>query len=115
MAQKLTINFDREVQKNAKATSEMETKDRVIYNLSRETVKATKAAMTLIQAGYPEAAFCAWRTIFEIWVNAQYIAAKNPKVAERFKEAGLMNHLSRVAPDSEQLEGMKNKWTSRQL
>ena len=115
MAQRLTIKLDREVHRRAKSGSKRETKDWVIYNLSRETVKTTKAALTLIQAGFPEVAFCTWRTIFEMWVNAQYIASKNPKVSERFIEAGLMNHLSRVAPDSKELEEMKGRWTSRQL
>lgn len=115
LAQKITIKLDKEVQRRAKSTTETETKNLVLNRLSRQTVKTTKAAMTLIQAGFPEAAFSAWRTIFEIWVNAQYIECKNPKVAERFIEAGLMNHLSRVAPESNQLQRMKDRWKSKQL
>ena len=115
LAQKITIKLDREVQRRGESRSKLETKDLVIYSLSRQTLKTTKATLTLIQSGFPEAAFCAWRTIFEMCVNAQYIATKNPKVAERFIEAGLINHLTRVDPDSEQLQKIKDKWIARQL
>ena len=115
LAQKITIKLDREVQRRGKSASKLETKDLVIYCLSRQTVKTTKATLTLIQSGFPEAAFCAWRTIFEMRVNAQYIATKKPTVAERFIEAGLINHLIRVDHDSEQLQQIKDKWIARQL
>ena len=76
LAQKITIKLDREVQRRGESDGELETKDLVIYSLSRQTVKTTKAALTLIQSGFSEAAFCAWRTIFEMRVHAQYIAKK---------------------------------------
>ena len=115
LAQEITSKMDKEVQRRTQANAELGPKDQVINSLSRQTVKTTKAALTLIQAGFPEVAFCLWRTIFEVRVNAEYIEGKTPKVAERFIEVGRMNHLSRIDPESEELQTIKKKWTSRML
>ena len=115
LAQKITSKMDKEVQGRTQANAELGPKDQVINSLSRQTVKTTKAALILIQAGFPEVAFCVWRTIFEVRVNAEYIEGKSPKVAERFIETGRMNHLSRINPESEELQTIKEKWNSRML
>ena len=80
LAQKITVKLDKEIKRRGAASSELDTRDLVIYSLSRQTLKTIKAALTLIQSGFPEVAFCAWRTIFEMRVNAQYISKRNPRV-----------------------------------
>ena len=90
-------------------------KQLVVNRLSLNTIGTTKAALSVIQAGFPESAIREWRTLFEIRVNAAYIAQKNQKVARRFIEWGRMNELSRTEPRSEQLRRMKSKWNLKKL
>ena len=88
---------------------------RVIHGLSRQNVKSVKAALTTLQDGFPEAAICNWRTIFEIRTNAGYIWVKNPRVAERFMEWGRINHLRRTQPESPELQQLQQKWQDKKL
>ena len=90
-------------------------KVRVIHGLSRQTVKGVKAGLTTLQDGFPEAAICNWRTIFEIRTNAGYVWVKNQRVAERFMEWGQINHLRRTHPESPELKQLQKKWEARKL
>ena len=87
----------------------------MIRSLSFSAIKTTKAAISNLQAGFPESSIRDWRTLFEINVNASFIAKRNPKVAERFIQWGLMNELSRTNPTSAKLKEMKREWASRHM
>lgn len=115
LAEKIISLMD-DVVREIPSTRDMDDpKARVIHGLSRQTVKNAKAALGVSQDGFPEAAICIWRTIFEIRVNAGYVSEKNPRVAERFMEWGRMNHLRRTQPESAELQRLEHKWKSKQL
>ena len=81
--------------------------------LAHQTIKSTKASLTLIQSGYPEAALCTWRTLFELRVNAGYIRDKNPEVAVRFKEWAEIAQMRRLDPKSDNLKQIEGKWQGK--
>ena len=115
LAEKVIALMD-EVVKEIPSKGDMDDpKVRVIHGLSRQTVKSVKAALTTLQDGFPEAAICNWRTIFEIRTNAGYIWVKNRRVAGRFMEWGRINHLRRTQPESPELQQLQQKWEARKL
>ena len=115
LAEKITAMMDKSVKSIPSARDMDDPKVRVIHGLSRQSVKNTKAALTMLQDGFPEAAICIWRTNFEIKTTAGYIEVKNLRVAERFMEWGRINHLSRTHPESPELQQLKQKWKARKL
>ena len=88
-------------------------KTRVLSGLACQTIKSTKASLTLLQSGYPEAALCIWRTLFELRVNAGYIKDKNPEVAARFVEWAEIAQLRRLDPRSDNLKQIEEKWQGK--
>ena len=115
LAEKVIALMD-EVVKEIPSKGDMDDpKVRVIHALSRQTVKGVKAALTTLRDGFPEAAICNWRTIFEIRTNAGYISVKNRRVAERFMEWGRINRLRRTQPDSPELQRLQQKWEAKKL
>ncbi|MDE0344044.1 MAG: DUF5677 domain-containing protein [Deltaproteobacteria bacterium] len=115
LAEKITAILDESVKTTALTSDMSDPKTRVIHGLSRQTIKNTKAALTMLQDGFPEAAICIWRTLFETRVNAGYIDKKNPRVAERFIDWATINYLDRTQPQDSGLQALREKWRNRNM
>lgn len=115
LAENMIATMDEAVKEIPSKADMDDPKTRVIHGLSRQSVKNTRAALTILKDGFPEAAICIWRTNFEIRTTAGYIAEKNRRVAERFMGWGQMNHLSLTHPESPELQQLKRKWKARKL
>ena len=115
LAQEMTSAMEDEVRRIGPGDAFQGPEQLVINRLHLNMIRTTKAALSMIQAGFPESALREWRTLFEIRVNAAYIAKKNRKVSQRFIEWGRMNELRRTNRKSEQLKTMRTKWLRRKL
>ena len=115
LAEKMIATMDEAVKEIPSKADMDDPKTRVIHGLSRRSVKNTRAALTILKDGFPEAAICIWRTNFEIRTTAGYIEEKNRGVAERFMGWGRINHLTRTHPESPELQQLKQKWKAKKL
>ena len=115
LAEMITAIMDESVKTMASTNDMNDPKMRVIHGLSRQTVKNTKAALAVLQDGFPEAAICIWRTLFEARVNAGYIHKRNPRVAGRFIDWARIDHLNRTQQQSPELQALKETWRTRMM